>query len=364
VNFYWFDVLPLQFLYLEQVFQSLYCGFYVGIYAIISSHSNDEDRAFKLARMDALLTIVMIVGYSLAYPTFEALSYYGTYAVNTGSIVVAILYTQFVVKEHPDGNYIVKEKRSKVKKKSKRKTFGSKLYAVFVQPVVDFSETVTKKRPGNNRKLVNLLFISMALFYMTINEFQLMYQFMKLKYDVDYEEYSLFNIVSSSMNLISLTVLMPIMVYVLKLHEATIMTLCTSVGAVACIFASVSKNLFPGFILTYGLANIRYCCSPTARSLLTKMVDKEEIGKIFAVVSLIQTLTGIFGVIAYRKLYEYTLETFSSSFMLLSSALFGLAGIIGLYLISQRKHLKRNEEPEKIVPMQILGDKDAGTAKF
>ncbi len=131
VNYYWFAELPLEFLWIEQVVQSLYAGFYVGIYGIIANHSEVSDRAFKLARMDAGLTIIMIFGFALANPVFEALSYYKTYAINTASIVLGSLYTQFVVKEHKDGNYVIvdveKQKKREAEKREKglRKTYGS-----------------------------------------------------------------------------------------------------------------------------------------------------------------------------------------------------------------------------------------------
>ena len=38
--------------------------------------------------------------------------YYATYSVNTTALVLAMLYTQFVCKEHPDGNYIIRKKKN------------------------------------------------------------------------------------------------------------------------------------------------------------------------------------------------------------------------------------------------------------
>ena len=38
--------------------------------------------------------------------------YYATYSVNTTALVLAMLYTQFICKEHPDGNYIIRKKKN------------------------------------------------------------------------------------------------------------------------------------------------------------------------------------------------------------------------------------------------------------
>ena len=47
-NYAFFDVLPLQFLWTEQVVQSLAVGMTVGIYGLAANHSGEEGRATLL----------------------------------------------------------------------------------------------------------------------------------------------------------------------------------------------------------------------------------------------------------------------------------------------------------------------------
>ena len=63
----------------------------------------------------------------------------------------------------------------------------------------------------------------------------------QFKYDATYEEYSLANVVGSVMGLIVLIGIMPLMVYVLKLHDATIMTIAAFVGATGVTIASLAR---------------------------------------------------------------------------------------------------------------------------
>ena len=70
-NYAYFEILPLQFLWTEQVVQSLAVGMTVGIYGLAANHSGEEERAFILGRMDACLSVTAIFGFALAAPTFE-----------------------------------------------------------------------------------------------------------------------------------------------------------------------------------------------------------------------------------------------------------------------------------------------------
>ena len=187
---------------------------------------------------------------------------------------------------------------------------------VFWQPLIDLHDTILKKRENRRTTFLVISLICMALYSVTVNEFRMMYPFLKFKYDISYSEYSVFNVVSSSMNLISLTVLMPLMVYALKLHETAILTLVSFFGSIAVVGASIAEAIVPEFLLFYGLANLRYCCNPAGRALVTRIVNKDEIGKTYAVLTLLTMLTGLVGAIVYRKVYEASLDTYSGSFLL------------------------------------------------
>ena len=47
-NYAYFEILPLQFLWTEQVVQSLAVGMTVGIYGLAANHSGEEERATTL----------------------------------------------------------------------------------------------------------------------------------------------------------------------------------------------------------------------------------------------------------------------------------------------------------------------------
>ena len=66
------------------------------------------------------------------------------------------------------------------------------------------------------------------------------------------------------MGLFVLIGIMPLMVYVLKLHDATIMTVAAFVGATGVAVAALARNFY-AYIVIAGLGAIRSCCYPAAR---------------------------------------------------------------------------------------------------
>ena len=123
---------------------------------------------------------------------------------------------------------------------------------------------------------------------------------MQFKYDATYEEYSLANVVGSAMGLLVLIGLMPLLVYVLRLHDATIMTAAALVGAAGVTLAALARDFY-AYLAIAGLGAVRSCCYPAARALISKMVDKEELGKVYAAMSFVTTATGVPMVFAYRR---------------------------------------------------------------
>ena len=71
---------------------------YLGYYTYISGISKDNDRATRLARMDGIEQIAVMIGTFLSPKIFKALSYHGSYGFSLGIRTVAFLYTVFCVR--------------------------------------------------------------------------------------------------------------------------------------------------------------------------------------------------------------------------------------------------------------------------
>ena len=75
------------------------------------------------------------------------------------------------------------------------------------------------------------------------------------------------------------------------------------------------------------------CC----RSLFSRCVEPDEVGKIFSAVAIITAVAPLASNIAMRKLYSATLNTYPQAFMVYTGALFLLATALNFYLWTNRQ---------------------------
>jgi hypothetical protein len=342
----------LQFLYLESLIAPLFAGFYVGAYGLVSNFAEPSEKAFRFARMDAVAVLSAIFANAVSSTTFRALGNYGIYAISSACAMTSFAYIVFFVREQPKGSN--PEKLLQEEKKtnpSRKESLKSHLNYGMLKPAIGLYKVVFRRRPNSLRPLLIVMLLNMMIYYATLTDMYMMYPFMSYKYDVSYDEFALFNAIGSIVNLFSLAVMMPLLVNLFKMHETIVLSLVTFIGGLALAMSAFAEAVVPGMLITYGLAYVRWCCYPIGRSILTKMVEPEEVGNLYAVISLIMTTIGMVANPIYRGLYDATLETLPSSFLLLSSGFFLLSSLISLVLFTQRRKME-------MVPRKMNGKEE------
>ena len=99
----------------------------------------------------------------ISAPLFNAVGYYGVYAVNSSLNLLALMYTIFVVRNYPVGYKREKKDTSKDSGDDERSWLQSKV----VHPLRDLFGTLLRKRPRNMRTLLLVNFFAMMMYYTT-----------------------------------------------------------------------------------------------------------------------------------------------------------------------------------------------------
>ena len=165
LNLVFLAELPIGLLYLQDIWGPLTSGLYLALYGILSRFSNPESLASRLAVFDSIFTVMGktadslhyssfityvflakgIIGTLVSAPLFNAVGYYGVYAINSFLNLMALIYTIFVVKNYPVGY-------SRQKKDNREETTDDKrswLQSNILQPLRDLFGTLLRKRPRN-----------------------------------------------------------------------------------------------------------------------------------------------------------------------------------------------------------------------
>ena len=343
VFYIFLEDIPLYFLYAHLLFNPMTQGYYLALYGLINRFVSKDKLAMRIGFSDGVYTIGWIFGVTPSAPLFRALGYYGVYATHDILYIIAFVYHLIFVRNYPKDKEIEPgEEKSKEtmdnleKSVSKSKNVVMLVKAGTVDVIKDLFNTLLKPRPHHMRPIIILTFIGMTCYYTTANDYSLTYAYMYLMFGVTPEQYSLFSATSSIVSLICLFGLMPLMRQVLKLHESIINTLVLTVGAGLLISSALAQEFIPGFLVIFSLANIRYLCYPNGRSLLAKMVNDDEVPKMYGFLSVINNTANLVGIPLYRGVYDATLNTFPGAFLMLSASLLTCAAFIYFILVTQR----------------------------
>ena len=186
LNLIFLAELPIGVLYLQYFLAPLTTGLYLALYGILSRFSSPDNLASRLAVFDSIFTVMGkedtawrfspsinvhvyfyidpgVIGTLFSAPLFNALGYYGVYAINSSLNLMALIYTIFVVRNYPVGYKRQKKETRKDNTDEQRSWLQSKV----LHPLRDLFGTLLRKRPGNMRTLLLVNFSAMMMYYTT-----------------------------------------------------------------------------------------------------------------------------------------------------------------------------------------------------
>jgi len=122
-------------------------------------------------------------------------------------------------------------------------------------------------------------------------------------------DYAYFSVAMNVGNTLFLFVFMPLVSGKLKLNDSTLLMIISICETFSNLLSPFMTNLWL-FYGTQFLNTIGYCKYSTARSLLSKCVGDDEVGKIFAVQSILNAIVHLSSVPVVKNLYIATIGTF------------------------------------------------------
>uniref|UniRef100_S4PBU9 Adenylate cyclase n=1 Tax=Pararge aegeria TaxID=116150 RepID=S4PBU9_9NEOP len=306
----------------------------MAVYSYVTDITSDSERTFRLGIITAILTLSRPIGLALSGIMTNRFGYYGVFTV------ACIFYlTGFV--------YIV----LRLKEKKKKKIENEKPETVFSMfSAKDFAATVNvafKPREGSRRLQIILVMIAyMFIVGPVLGEAQMTYWFTRYKFKFTEVDYSLFLTYSVLVGSIGSFITIYLLSKRWKIEDSII-------GIVACISrvaASVVYALAPSrtvYFLGPVLDMFSSAGATSLRSIASKLVKADEVGKTSSLISISEALVPVIYSPVYSKVYLSTLSTFSGAFYLISAALAVPAILIYLTLyILRRKEILESQSAE------------------
>ena len=300
---YYFDS-PKEWLLLSYIPKNLAGGmaaWSLSVNAFLSDISAPEDRAFRFGMLSLVTLLATPPSAQAGKYILQYFGYVSVFATTLGGICFGALLLIWRINRF--------KWNPKRKERNQRKSFNPMV-------IIDTFKTVFKWRPGNARKYILLLMVIVIFSYMPFfGEFSVSYSYTYVRYDWEVNEVSDYSTITSIVHILAQVIFLPMMAC-LKLNETYVMPVLFCgfvIRHTVKAFASEPWMYYLGsFIdcLGFYAFNIR-------QSMVSCLVEPDELGKILAFTSAIDSILPIGVTYAYSEIFKVNIYLFFHMFLLM-----------------------------------------------
>ncbi|XP_023937039.1 proton-coupled folate transporter [Bicyclus anynana] len=308
----------------------------MAVYSYITDITSDTERTFRLGIITAILTLSRPIGLALSGIMTRRFGYYGVFTVACVFYLTGFVYILLRLKE-----------------KKKKKIDNEEPITVFSMfSAKDFAATVNvafKSRQGSRRlQIILVMFAYMFIVGPVLGEAQMTYWFTRYKFKFTEVDYSLFLTYSVLVGSIGSFITIYLFSKRWNIEDSIIgIAACLSRVAASVVYAMAPTRTV--YFLGPVLDMFSSAGATSLRSIASKLVNADEVGKTSSLISISEALVPVIYSPVYSKVYLSTLSTFSGAFYLISAALAVPAIIIYLSLyILHRKDIEMESSSQSI----------------
>jgi len=311
----WFMLeLPVEFLLFECL-QDLFGGdivFQLGIYALIVDRTPEEDRTRRMSILQATLFLGMTSGFITGGPIQKMAGWSGLYLTSMTILMLNFLVVIFLVKEPKRTKKPVTNSEENLCLRITKQSFNA-------------FKNLFRKRPHGTRVWLCTFFImlNMERFFQA-GTYVIHLLFIKIQYGRGMEIMGMVFGIFTILSLISQLILIPIMSKKLRDTSIIIFALLTSiVGYIIFALGKTVPVLIGGYSCFAFYASINAC----SRSIVSKLVNPTEIGALFSMIGITQSVMSLLSKPFFATLYKNTVALLPGTYLLV------VAGGLSLILI-------------------------------
>ncbi|XP_074032614.1 probable peptidoglycan muropeptide transporter SLC46 isoform X2 [Leptinotarsa decemlineata] len=307
VSIMFFYELPLEFNILVESIPYILTGgifsMYAGVHTYVSGVSSQESRTNRFGSIQIATTMSVTAGLALWGILYHMIGFYGVFSTCLAILFFGYVYGLFFVKEIDELG--MKEKEVAEEKRGKKKSFL--LDFCDIKHVADTFKIAFRKREGNMRsRICWLLVLSTVLSGPITGENNVTYYYVRYKFGWDTEQSSMF---------------------------LTFRYITQTLGALIEVMSAAT--------------------SITMKSILSKSVTTDELGKIHSLSGLADASIPLLYGPLYSKIYAATISFFPGAFYMTSAVLTIPAVLIYVWLYMEfRKDEK--EEQSRVQEVKLL----------
>nr|CAH7748371.1 unnamed protein product [Callosobruchus chinensis] len=305
-----FDNLSPWYLALSSLPETVTGGFatfFTMVISYMADTSTEDSRAMRMVVFEAVLTVGTLLGSMTSSYIFYMTSYQAIFGIAAVCHIIAVLYTWFLVPESVRN----------VETENKVSEF------FILDNVKDMMKVALKKREQYKRAIILLCVGILTVYIFIINGNTLTFQYLREKFGWTLTRYTIFSSAESVVWTIGSFLCTYILHNVLKVAESVLVL----VGCISMMNGSLLMALARSNAVIYSTPAVRILgslISPMVRTMVSKVVCQEEVGKVFALINSSEFLIGLGAGPLYTLVYNDTLDTDAGLYNFLSAGFFGM----------------------------------------
>ncbi|XP_047525088.1 proton-coupled folate transporter-like isoform X2 [Pieris napi] len=270
----------------------------MAVYSYITDITSESERTFRLGIITAILTLSRPIGLALSGIMTKRFGYYGVFTVACFFYLTGFVYILLRLKE---------------KTKKTVETDNKESVSFSVKDLIATVNVAFQPREGFRRlQIILIMFAYMLIVGPVLGSFITIYLFSKR-----------WKIEDSIIGIIA----------------------CVSRVAASLVYAMAPNRTV--YFLGPVLDMFSAAAATSLRSIATKLVNADEVGKTSSLISISEALVPVIYSPVYSKVYLSTLSTFAGAFYLISASLAVPASLIYITLyIIRRKEIQQEQSTE------------------
>ncbi|KAF6212643.1 hypothetical protein GE061_013169 [Apolygus lucorum] len=367
---FFFYELPMEVAGITEAVFPAFTGGWMTMFMAVFSYMGDitsiETRTLRIGIVNVGSSISVPIGMAVSGILYKQIGYYGVFSLSSCIYILSFFYGYYKI---PEGSNSIATKQQPADEKKKIEAGETAVQVPsglwnFIKDFFDvqhIKETVKiafKKGAHNRRTRVMLLMIVVMVVMGPLHgEMTVMYLFTRYRFNWNEVDFSIFTTYSMITNLIGTSISVGVFSHMLKMDDALI-------GVMSCM-----SKILAGFVYAFATETWMIYLAPLVdivngtsfiamRSIASKLVPPDELGKINSVFGLAEAIVPVIYGPMYSAIYRATMETCPGAFFLIGGALTAPAVLIFLWMYKehrgdlarkQAEEANQTKDPEKSV---------------
>ena len=297
INLYWWDQLSAEWLLMSGVagLSGGYVCFNIGVYSFTADVSKPDKRTARMSILNGIFSLGFVIGIQAGS---AITSYWTVFILSTVFGFVGLLYTLVVIQE-----------KLKVVEVSRRSSTTS------CSSFRDSFQTAIRERKQGKRMLLLVLLTSFFALMTCLKTGDFDYLMTRLKFSWTASHWGNFLTVQRVTRLISLIVILPFLSTVLNISDSIVIVgglIITNISYILICTTNTDWMMYVAATL-----QMNSVTTVSIRSQLSKLVEPDEIGKIFAVVGIGQSVVTLVSHSIFGAVYRVTLSILPTAYLII-----------------------------------------------